>query len=87
MELNTFKPWLVRPVIESFVRLAVLNVSVVAARKQPLGRCLNHQPQFNAKVAANLIAAKFEEIPSEVQVFVYITADVYTRDELIEMEV
>ena len=33
MELNTFKAWLVRPAIGSFVRLAVLNVSVVAARK------------------------------------------------------
>ena len=33
MELNTFKPWLVRPAIGSFVRLAVLNVSVFAARK------------------------------------------------------
>ena len=39
------------------------------------------------EVAANLIAAKFEEIPSEVQVFVYIKADAHTRDELIEMEV
>ena len=39
------------------------------------------------EVAANFIAAKFEEIPSEVQVFVYITANAYTRDELIEIEV
>ena len=39
-------------------------------------------------VAAMLIAAKFEEIcPPEVQDFVYITANVYTRDELIEMEI
>ena len=29
------------------------------------------------EVAASLIAAKFEEIPSKVQVFVYITADAY----------
>ena len=49
----------------------MLNVSVVAARK----------------VAANLIAANFEEIPSEVQVFVNITADAYTSDELVKMEI
>ena len=40
------------------------------------------------RMAAMYIAAKFEEIcPSEVQDFVYITADAYTRNELIEMEV
>lgn len=104
--------------------------------RQPLGTCLDRQPQLNAKmrailidwlvdvaanyklrpltlfltvrlidqyldrrpvprrqlqlvgVAAMLIAAKFEEIcPPEVQDFVYITADAYTRDELIEMEI
>ena len=34
------------------------------------------------------ITAKFEEIcPSEVQVFVHIMVDAYTRNELIEMEV
>ena len=34
------------------------------------------------------IAAKFDDIcPSEVQDFVHITADAYTRNELIEMEV
>ena len=131
MELNTFKPWLVRPAMGSFVRLAVLNVSLVAARKATArhmsaspaaierqdaddpnrlaGRCrsklqgphldsvltvclidqyLDRRPVPRrhlqlVEVAARLITAKFEEIcPSEVQVFVYITTDAYTRDEL-----
>lgn len=39
-------------------------------------------------VSAMLIAAKFEEIcPPTLQDFVYITADAYTSDDLIEMEV
>ena len=39
-------------------------------------------------MAAICIAAKFEETcPSEAQVFLYITADAYTRNGLIEMEV
>ena len=39
-------------------------------------------------MAAICIAAKFEETcPSEAQVLVCITADAYTRNELVEMEV
>eukprot|EP00450_Noctiluca_scintillans_P010478 CAMPEP_0194505174 /NCGR_PEP_ID=MMETSP0253-20130528/31193_1 /TAXON_ID=2966 /ORGANISM="Noctiluca scintillans" /LENGTH=509 /DNA_ID=CAMNT_0039347673 /DNA_START=56 /DNA_END=1585 /DNA_ORIENTATION=- len=39
-------------------------------------------------VSAMLIAAKFEEIcPPALQDFVYITADAYTSDDLIEMEI
>ena len=47
---------------ESFVRLVVLNVSDVQLARQPRGTCLDHQTQLNAKVAANFIAARFEEI-------------------------
>ena len=56
---------------------------------QYLDRCsvLRWQLQLGGG-AAMLIAAKFEEIcPPEVQGFVYMTADAYTRVELIEMEI
>ena len=40
------------------------------------------------EVAASCIVATFGEIcPSEVLVFVYIMADAYTRDELIELRI
>ena len=64
------------------------SVLTVCLIDQHLDRCPVPRRQLQlVEVAASLIAAKFEEIcPSDVQVFVYITSDAYTRDELTALE-
>ena len=99
-ELNTFKQWLVRPSIGSFIRLAVLNVSVVAARKAT-ARHMSGSPAAIERQGAddpNRLAGRCrseQSPPLDSVLTVYLRCrfsctsrpTAYTRDELIEMEV
>ena len=67
MELNTFKPWLVKPSMGPSFGLSCSTFPLLQLARQPLGTCLDHQPQLNAKVRTILIDWLVDVAPNRLR--------------------